>query len=85
MCIQYHSFFSLTIFFGCVSAKVFPHVLSVCQPGLCCSDVAPYPQLATSLQVLSLVRAATTLNCATKKILQILYKPNLVILCMCVL
>lgn len=52
------SFVSLLIFSICVSAQVFPHVLPVCEPGLCCSDFAPNPQLETSLQVLSLVTAS---------------------------
>lgn len=35
--------------------QVFPHVLSVCQLGLCSSDPAENPQLETTLQILPLV------------------------------
>lgn len=36
-------------------AQVFPHVLPLCEPGLCCSDPAANAQLETTLQILPLV------------------------------
>lgn len=38
-----------------VCLQVFPHVLHVCESGLCCSDSAQNAQLETAIQVLPLV------------------------------
>ena len=38
--------------------QVLPDVLPVCEPGLCCADAPEDPQLAASVQVLSLVSAS---------------------------
>lgn len=40
--------------------QVFPHVLHVCELGLCCTDPASDPELETPLQILPLVCIAYT-------------------------
>lgn len=46
----------------CFCPQVFPHVLSVREPGLCSADAAQDAQLETTLQILPLVRKTTLSN-----------------------